>query len=154
MQVRRITAAARGSDWPKEDVTGSVTLTYENRHRRRMRLTTDQGEPAFLDLGKPFPLSSGDGLKFEDGGWLEIRAADEEILEVGAADPLDLVRIAWHLGNRHVAIMILADGRLRIRFDPTIQTMLERLGAECARGQAVFQPDSGAYASQGPVQGR
>lgn len=114
-----------------------------------MRLTTDQGEPAFLDLGKPFPLTSGDGLKFEDGGWLEIRAAEEDVLQVSAEDPLHLAQLCWHLGNRHVATMILADGRLRIRFDQVIQTMLERLGAVCQRERAVFQPETGAYASKG-----
>lgn len=148
MQFRRITLAARGADWPRAEKVGSVTLTYDDRHRRRMRLTTDQGEPALLDLGKPFPLAPGDGLMFEDGGWLEIRAATEDVLEVAASDPLHLARLAWHLGNRHVPTMMLADGRLRIRFDHVIETMLDRLGAGCARASETFQPESGAYAGQ------
>lgn len=154
MPVRRITVAARAADWPQGERAGSVTLTYESRHRRRMRLTTDQGEPAFLDLGRPFPLASGDGLKLEEGGWLEIRAAEEDVLEITSGDPLHLARICWHLGNRHVATMILETGGLRIRFDQVIQTMLERLGAACRRDTAVFQPETGAYASQGPAQAR
>jgi urease accessory protein len=149
MQVRRITQAARRADWPAAESAGSVTLTYEDRHRRRMRLTTDQGEPAFLDLGKPFPLAAGDGLMFEDGEWLEIKAADEEVIEIADPDALRLLRIAWHLGNRHVPVMILDDGKLRIRHDHVILDLLERLGATCSRGGAVFQPESGAYASHG-----
>ena len=148
MQVRRITQAARRADWPHHEAAGSVTLSYDDRHRRRMRLTTDQGEPAFLDLGKPFPLNAGDGLMFEDGDWLEIRPAEEDVLEAWGGDPLHLACLAWHLGNRHVATMILGNGRLRIRFDQVIQTMLERLGAECERASAVFQPDTSAYAHQ------
>ena len=148
--MRRITAAARRADWPKADAAGSVTLSYEDRHRRRMRLTTDQGEPAFLDLAKPFPLAAGDGLKFEDGEWLEIRAAEEEVLEVTGEDPVHLAQLCWHLGNRHVATMILDDGRVRIRFDQVIQTILERLGASCERSRAVFEPDSGAYGRHRP----
>lgn len=147
MQVRRITQAARRPDWPADQSSGSVTLTYDDRHRRRMRLTTDQGEPAFLDLGKPFPLAAGDGLMFEDGDWITIKAADEDVLDVTDADGLRMLRIAWHLGNRHVPVMILDDGRLRIRYDHVILDLLERLGASCRRDEAPFQPESGAYAS-------
>lgn len=150
MQVRRITQAARRADWPHQESSGSVTLTFDDRHRRRMRLTTDQGEPAFLDLGKPFPLNAGDGLMFEDGDWLEIRAAEEDVIELAGDTPLHLARLAWHLGNRHVSTMILDDGRLRIRYDQVILTMLERLGARCERRNAVFQPESGAYARGQP----
>ncbi len=111
-------------------------------------MSTDQGEPVLLNLTKPEPLADGDGLAFqEDQGWLEVRAAPEEVLEVDADDRRHLARLAWHLGNRHLPTEILGDGRLRIRYDHVIEDMLQRLGARLLRAQAAFQPESGAYAA-------
>lgn len=154
MQVRRLTQALRAGQYPTAELVGSVTLTYDDRHRRRMRLTTDQGEPVLLDLAKPFPLAGGDALMFEGGGLVEVRAAAEDILEVAGEDAHHLARLAWHLGNRHVPTAIL-DGHLRIRYDHVLETMLARLGARCARARAreIFQPERGAYASHGPRHG-
>jgi urease accessory protein len=124
----------------------SVTLGYDDRHRRRLRLTTDRGEAVLLDLIKPQPLDDGDGLRFEeDGGWLLVRAAPEEVLEIRGADQLHLIRLAWHLGNRHLPTQILEDGRLRIRYDHVIEDMLRQQGAQLTRCQAPFQPEGGAY---------
>jgi urease accessory protein len=141
---RLIEAAPRGS-WPSADADGSITLAFDDRNRRRLRLLTDQGEPVLLDLAKPRPLAEGDGLGFEDGGWLVVHAADEDVLEIAAADSRHLARLAWHLGNRHLPTEILPDGRLRIRYDHVIEDMLLKLGARCARTQAPFQPEGGAY---------
>ena len=60
-----------------------------------------------------------------------------------------LARLAWHLGNRHLPTEILADGRLRIRYDHVIEDMLRQLGARVVRRRgARFQPEGGAYAGQ------
>jgi urease accessory protein len=97
-----------------------------------------------LDLPKAQALADGDGLGFEDGGWLVVRAADEDVLEIAAADPHHLARLAWHLGNRHLATEILPE-RLRIRYDHVIEDMLAGLGAHLTRCHAPFQPEGGAY---------
>jgi urease accessory protein len=142
--MRRLIKAASAGHWRAEEGTGSITLGFDDRNRRRLRLTTDEGEPVLLDLPKAQPLADGDGLAFEDGGWLAVRAASEDVLEITAADPHHLARLAWHLGNRHLATEILPE-RLRIRYDHVIEDMLAKLGARLTRCHAPFQPEGGAY---------
>jgi urease accessory protein len=146
--MRQLVRVAKAGAWPKDEAAGSVTLTFDDRHRRRIRMATDQGEPVLLNLTKPEPLADGDGLAFEDRGWLEVHAAAEDVLEVDGDDRGHLARLAWHLGNRHLPTEILADGRLRIRHDHVIEEMLLHLGARLRRIQAPFQPEGGAYAAQ------
>jgi len=144
--MRQLVKAARAGEWPKEESVGSVTLAFDDRHRRRIRFATDQGEPVLLNLAKPQPLAAGDGLAFADQGWLEVRAAAEDVLEIAGHDAGHLARLAWHLGNRHLPTEILPAGRLRIRYDHVIEDMLTQLGAALTRTEAPFQPEGGAYA--------
>jgi urease accessory protein len=147
--MRQLVKVARAGAWPKDESVGSVTLCFEDRHRRRIRMATDQGEPVLLNLMRPEPLADGDGLGFEAGqGWLEVKAAAEDVLELEAPDRRALARLAWHLGNRHLATEILDGGRLRIRYDHVIEAMLEQLGARLERRRAAFQPEGGAYAGR------
>jgi urease accessory protein len=143
--MRRLTQAAPAGHWPRAESTASITLAFDDRNRRRLRLLTDQGEPVLLDLAKPRPLAEGDGLGFEDGGWLVVHAAEEDVLDIAAGDSAHLARLAWHLGNRHLPTEILAQ-RLRIRYDHVIEDMLRGLGARLTRRRAPFQPEGGAYA--------
>jgi len=146
--MRQLVRVAKAGAWPRDEAAGSVTLSFDDRHRRRIRMATDQGEPVLLNLTKPEPLADGDGLAFQDQGWLEVRAAAEDVLEVDGDDRGHLARLAWHLGNRHLPTEILTDGRLRIRYDHVIEEMLLHLGARLSRIQAPFQPEGGAYAAQ------
>lgn len=135
--------------WPSESARDSVTLDFDRRHRRRIRLLTDSGDALLLDLPKTRVLRHGDGIQTEAGAWLRIDAAVEPLLEVCAKDALHLARIAWHVGNRHVPAE-LADGSLRIRPDHVIAQMLEGLGAQVRSIEAPFQPEPGAYAESSP----
>jgi urease accessory protein len=130
--------------WPKEKAAGTLTLDFDARHRRRIRLTADQGEDVLLDLPKAVAMADGDGLQLEDGRWLEVQAAAEPIVEVRHKDPHQLVRLAWHLGNRHLPTEI-RDEVLRIRPDHVIEDMLRSFGADLVKMQAPFQPEGGAY---------
>jgi urease accessory protein len=121
-----------------------VTLAYDDRHRRRLRLESDAGESFLLDLAETGVLEEGDGLALSDGTWLAVKAKPEPLIEVTAADPAALARLAWHLGNRHLPVAI--DGtRLLIRDDRVIAAMLEGLGARLRRIEAPFSPERGAY---------
>lgn len=130
--------------WPTEKAAGSLTLDFDARHRRRIRLTADQGEDILLDLPKAVAMADGDGLQLDDGRWLKVQAAPEHIVEVRHKDPSQLVRLAWHLGNRHLPTDIRAQV-LRIRPDHVIEDMLRGFGAELVQLQAPFQPEGGAY---------
>jgi urease accessory protein len=134
--------------WPKEQSSGTLTLDFDARHRRRIRLTADQGEDVLLDLPKTVAMADGDGLQLEDGSWLEVRAAAETIVEVRHKDPHQLARLAWHLGNRHLPTEI-RDEVLRIRPDHVIEDMLLGFGADLVKVQVPFQPEGGAYGGNG-----
>jgi urease accessory protein len=132
--------------WPKHEAAGTVTLDFEERHRRRIRLVTDQGEEILLDLPKAVAMADGDGLRLDDGRWLKVKSAAELVVEVTHRDPWQLTRLAWHLGNRHLPTQI---GRmvLHIRPDHVIEAMLEGFGAHLVKLRAPFQPEGGAYSS-------
>ena len=130
--------------WPKEQAEGSLTLDFDARHRRRVRLTTDQGEDILLDLPKAVAMADGDGLQLDDGSWLRISAASESLVEVRHKDRHQLMRLAWHLGNRHLPTEI-RESALRIRPDHVIEEMLRGFGAALEKIQEAFQPEGGAY---------
>jgi urease accessory protein len=144
--MRRLVRAAKAGRWPIEDAADGLTLGFEERRCRRRRLVTDRGEDVLLDLRQAVALSECDGLAFEDGGWLAVHAAPEDVLDIEADDPEHLARLAWHLGNRHLPTAVLGQGRLRIAYDHVIVDMLTGLGARCERKRAPFAPEAGAYA--------
>jgi urease accessory protein len=137
-----------GGHWPKEKAAGTLTLDFDTRHRRRICLTADQGEDILLDLPKAVAMADGDGLQLDDGRWLEVQAATEPIVEVRHKDSHQLVRLAWHLGNRHLPTEI-RDDVLRIRPDHVIEDMLRGFGADLVKVQVPFQPEGGAYGGNG-----
>jgi len=145
--LRAIEAVPRGA-WPETEAVGAVTLDYDARHRRRIRLLCDDKEPMLLDLEQAVALRAGDGLRIVGGGWIAVKAADEELVEVRAPTAQTLHRLAWHLGNRHCPAEIHAD-RIYMRRDHVIEAMLEGLGARLAPVTRSFDPEGGAYAHHG-----
>jgi urease accessory protein len=99
-----------------------------------------------LDLAEAAALRNGDGLVLEDGRVILVKAAPEPLAEIASTRPADLLRYAWHLGNRHLPTQLLGD-RLRIRRDHVIEAMLAGLGAAVSHVDAPFDPEGGAYAS-------
>ena len=100
--MRRAIEHTSAGHWPVGEASDAVTLDYDARFRRRMVLHCDSGREVLLDLAKAVAMADGDGLRLEDGGWLAIKAKPEPLVEVRAADPFALVRLGWHLGNRHL----------------------------------------------------
>lgn len=141
--MRRAIAVHTRGYWPDEAAIDTVTLTFLDRHRRRIRLVADSGTPFQLDLARAQRMSDGDGLELDNGTYIGVRAAAEPVIEI-AAGPAELLRIAWHLGNRHLPLQAL-DGRLRIRADNVIAALIEGLGGRITRRDAPFDPEIGAY---------
>ena len=123
----------------------TIVLDFDERHRRRIAMTGTHGLEFLLDLPETVMLRGGDALVLEDGRLIEIVAAPEELSEIRVGEPRDLARLAWHLGNRHLPVQILAN-RIRIRRDAIIEDMARGLGAKIARIEAPFDPEGGAYA--------
>lgn len=122
----------------------TVVLDFDDRHRRRLTMTGVGGLSFLLDLAETAALGDGDGLALEDGRIIAVAAADEPLMEVTCDDAAHLVRIAWHLGNRHLPTELLGD-HIRIRHDHVIGDMLVKLGARVDNIDAPFNPEGGAY---------
>jgi urease accessory protein len=126
----------------------AVVLDFDGRHRRRMAMTGTRGLEFLLDLENATVLRGGDALVLDDGRLIEVVAAPEPLAEIRGRDPQHLVRVAWHLGNRHLPTQITARG-LRIRRDHVIEAMVKGLGARVIEIEAPFDPEGGAYAGGG-----
>lgn len=122
----------------------SLTLPFEQRSRSRLRTRLDDGTEVGLFLSRGRVLRHGDRLRASDGRIIEIRAAAETVSTATASRPLLLIRAAYHLGNRHVALAITADA-LRYRHDHVLDAMVGQLGLMVNVEQAPFEPETGAY---------
>jgi urease accessory protein len=123
----------------------TVVLDFDDRHRRRMAMTGTRRFEFLLDLENAVALRGGDALVLEDGRLIEVVAAAEPLLEIRGREPSRLVRLAWHLVNRHLPTQIMAKG-VRIRRDHVIEAMVKGLGARVIEIEAPFDPEGGAYA--------
>jgi urease accessory protein len=130
--------------WQTEQAVDIITLDYDRRYRRRIRLHTDAGAELLLDLPEATHLREGDALDCGADGLVRVVAAQEPIAAI-TGDPALLIRLAWHLGNRHLDVAF-GEGTLLIRSDHVIETMVRGLGAQVQRLVAPFDPESGAYA--------
>lgn len=144
--MKRATTSVRQGHWPAHLAQQRVTLPYDARYRRRIRLATDNGEFFLLDLCAARVLRDGDGLRLETGEWIAVCAEPEALIEVRCRDSAELARLAWHLGNRHLPVQIVGS-RLRVREDPVVREMLRKLGALAGALAAPFDPEHGAYSS-------
>jgi urease accessory protein len=142
--MKRAAAVVRAGAWPPAERVDSITLIYDDRYRRRLRLLGDGGTDFLLDLPEPTVLRDGDGLRLDGGGYVLVKAANEPLVEVRAGDAALFTRLAWHLGNRHLPTQIDGD-RLLIRDDHVIVDMLKGLGADVRHVSAPFNPEGGAY---------
>ncbi|UUX50676.1 urease accessory protein UreE [Nisaea acidiphila] len=140
----RAVAHAPAGSWNAAGQADQVTLAFDDRHRRRIRLDTDGGNAVLLDLPRAVALADGDGLELESGGWIRVAAAPEAVMEVKASSPHHLLRLAWHIGNRHLPAQI-SEGAILLRPDHVIADMLRGLGATVTETVLPFQPEGGAY---------
>lgn len=125
----------------------ALPLTAEERQRLRGRRRSRCGRELLLQLPRGEALMDGEWLAPEAGAErVRVEAADEALLVVRAEDPLALLRAAYHLGNRHVALEI-RPGELRLPEDPVLEALLERLGLPLERRREPFLPEVGAYDS-------
>ena len=148
----RATAVRARSEWehdaPGTVLADTVVLDFDERHRRRIAMTGTGGLDFLLDLPDAIALRGGDALVLDDGSLVEVVAAAEPLIEIRGRTPGELVRLAWHIGNRHISAQIMPKA-LRIRGDHVIEEMLRGLGAAVVEIEAPFDPEGGAYAGGG-----
>jgi urease accessory protein len=117
------------------------TLSYERRFLRRRVLQTDTGEAFLADLASTVSLEAGDAFELEDGRLVEVLAAEEPLLEITAPN---LLRLVWHIGNRHCPAQIEPD-RVLVQPDHVIRDLMVKLGATIREICEPFTPEGGAY---------
>jgi urease accessory protein len=122
-----------------------LSLPFELRQKSRLRTKLVSGEEAGLFLERGGVLRGGDCLRANDGRVVLVVAADEDLMEARCTTAFELVRAAYHLGNRHVPVQI-GEGWLRFQADEVLAQMLRGLDATVAAVTAPFEPEAGAYA--------
>lgn len=122
----------------------TLTLPWEKRTRSRQRVLLDNGDEAGLVLPRGLVLRDGDLLAAENGTRIHIKAAVESVSTVCCSDPLELARLCYHLGNRHVELEINRE-RLCYPHDHVLDEMVRGMGYEVLIRQAPFEPETGAY---------
>lgn len=129
---------------PSVEIAAQLILPFELREKSRLRVTMSNGEEVGVYTTRGTVLRDGDLMQSDDGRVVQIVAAQEPTYRVECANPLALLRCAFHLGNRHTQAQV-GDGFLRIRQDAVLKEMLHGLGASVIEEQASFEPESGAY---------
>src|SRR5215469_13496814 len=107
--MRRASEIKAAGTWNAASAVDRVVLDAAERHRRRITLTGEGGTTFLLDLPHATALKDGDGLVLEDGLIVRVAGKPESLLEISAASPHELARLAWHIGNRHTDVQIVGD---------------------------------------------
>jgi urease accessory protein len=141
--VRPVAGIADAGTWDRARAIDRVVLDADDRLRRRIVLATEKGMSLLLDFPQPMMLRDGDGLVLDDGSIVVVAGQAEALLELTAKAPLDFVRLAWHIGNRHTDVQFTG-AALRIRHDHVLEEMVKGLGACVARVEAPFDPEPAA----------
>jgi urease accessory protein len=144
MSMLRATSIVRKPAVKADKVADVVVLDHEDRQRRRIALQARGGLAFLLDLDKPAVLNEGDALKLEDGRLIAVEPAPQKLLEIRAENPLRLMRVAWHIGNRHTPAEITADA-LYIEDDHVLAEMIRGQGCSLTPVTRAFRPERGAY---------
>ncbi len=125
----------------------TLELDWDTRQKSRFEATDSAGRSVGVVLPRGTALRGGDVLVCEDGSLIKVAAKPQPVLAVtvGAGGaPLDLLRAAYHLGNRHVPLELRAD-RLQFEPDHVLGEMLTRMGLVVTPAEAAFEPEAGAY---------
>jgi len=140
----RATSVVRKAAVRQDRVVDTLTLDHDDRNRRRLALKADGGLGILLDLDKATAIGDGDAVKLEDGRLVLVKAAPQSLLEIRAENPLRLMRVAWHIGNRHTPAEITAEA-IYIENDHVLAEMVRGQGCAMSAVMRPFQPERGAY---------
>jgi urease accessory protein len=142
--MKRASAVRQAGQWEDAAAIDRVVLDASERRRRRVVLTGERGTALLLDLPHATTLRHGDGLLLDDGSIVEVAGKPEPLCEIAAESEAERMRIAWHIGNRHIEVQMVGD-KLRIRRNHVLEAMLTGLGARLRPIEAPFDPEPGAY---------
>ena len=130
------------------EVSLNIALTAQERSKSRHRFETEDGQTVFMRLPRGTVLQNNDILRSDDGALVRVIAKPEPVMTIAASTSLDLLRAAYHLGNRHVPLEITTT-YLRLSPDPVLRTLLLQMGMTVCEEILPFQPEIGAYGNHG-----
>ena len=122
-------------------IEDTITLTYDQRFIRRKKLVSDNNFGFLVNLSETVSLKKNDGFLLDNGSIILIKSAEEELLEITSNN---LMKITWHIGNRHVPCQI-ENERLLIQIDKVIENLVIKLGGSVKNVKEEFNPEGGAY---------
>ena len=138
--MRRVSAIKPAGQWSAASAADRVVLDADDRQRRRAVLKGEGGTELLLDFANPVTLRDGDGLVLDDGSVVKVAGHAEGLIEISTKPAACILRIAWHIGNRHTDMQVVGE-RLRIRRDHVLEEMLKGLGASVSSLEASFDPE-------------
>jgi len=151
LAISKLIAQGRGLAPALVKRAASVELDWDVRQKSRFDATDSQGRALAVFLPRGTVARGGDVLVAEDGSLIEVIAAAQPVLVVRHCgehgSPFDLLRAAYHLGNRHVQLELQSD-HLKLEPDHVLADMLRQMHLIVSEAQAAFEPEGGAYAAQ------
>ena len=152
IQVGKRIAGGQGLSQVLLRRASEVELDWDVRQKSRIEATDSLGRALNVFLPRGTLLRGGDVLVAEDGSLVRVKAAPQPVLVVThCADhgtPFDLLRAAYHLGNRHVPLELQPD-RLLLEPDHVLADMLRAQHLSVTEGSGAFEPEGGAYGASG-----
>lgn len=133
------------TDLPNGAQSETISLSFDERKRGRLKITTDNGNEAGIQIERGQVLRHGTVLTNDKGDYLTILASNEAVSTAKVEEATLFARGCYHLGNRHVPLQI-GEGFLRFQEDYVLDDMLHGLGIHVIHEQAPFEPENGAYA--------
>ena len=152
LTINKLIPGARGLAPALVKRAASVELDWDVRQKSRFDATDSSGRMLGVFLPRGTVVRGGDVLVAEDGSLVLVRAALQPVLVVKHCSEhgtlFDLLRAAYHLGNRHVQLELKPD-HLQLEPDHVLADMLRQMHLIVSEAQAAFEPESGAYAAGG-----
>ena len=150
LHITKLLAQGRGFSRVLVMRAPTVSLDWDVRQKSRFQATDSSGRALGVFLPRGTTVRGGDVLVAEDGSLVRVEAAPQPVLVITPCrehgSSFDLLRAAYHLGNRHVAIELQPD-HLKIEPDHVLAGMLRAMHLEVVARSAAFEPEGGAYAA-------
>jgi urease accessory protein len=151
LTVNKVLAQGRGLAGALLKRAPYIELDWDVRQKSRFDATDSSGRSIGVFLARGTVVRGGDVLVAEDGSLISVRAAPQAVLVVRHCtehgSPFDLVRAAYHLGNRHVQLQLAPD-HLKLEPDHVLAQMLRQMHLIVTEASEAFEPEGGAYAAQ------
>jgi urease accessory protein len=152
IQVSKLMAQGQGLAPVLVKRAATVELDWDVRQKSRFDATDSTGRHLGVFLPRGTVVRGGDVLVAEDGSLIKVIAPPQAVLKIthcqNHGTPYDLIRAAYHLGNRHVPIELKPD-HLKIEPDHVLADMLRAMHLIVNDVYEAFEPENGAYASGG-----